>query len=231
MMAAAGMNQQFMQPPVYFQQQGDYVGPRNMAFAQAPIPPMSAAQGRAGQFAGYPQGGRAVPGQVPPNMYNVPGQMAPNPYGPQHPQFMANTMQQQPSAINGGRGGVPPGRGPMAGVPSHQMGMPGAVHGYPPAGPPSIRQQGGGGGRGAGSVNAQNGRNSFGGASRPGVGAEDMPQSISIQQQLANCASPGQQKQLLGELLFPKVSMINAELAGKLTGMLLEMDNADLINL
>jgi polyadenylate-binding protein len=44
-------------------------------------------------------------------------------------------------------------------------------------------------------------------------------------------AEPGQQKQLLGESLFPKIQKIQPHLAGKITGMLLEMDNAELFGL
>lgn len=36
---------------------------------------------------------------------------------------------------------------------------------------------------------------------------------------------------MLGEMIFPKISAIQPELAGKITGMLLEMDNAELVNL
>ena len=42
-------------------------------------------------------------------------------------------------------------------------------------------------------------------------------------------ASPEQQKQLLGERLFPQVAALQPELAGKITGMLLEMDNGELL--
>lgn len=45
---------------------------------------------------------------------------------------------------------------------------------------------------------------------------------------LAN-ASPQQQKQMLGERLFPLVRHIQSNLAGKITGMLLEMDNSELL--
>lgn len=47
---------------------------------------------------------------------------------------------------------------------------------------------------------------------------------------LAN-ASPEQAKQMLGEQLFPKVEALNPKLAGKITGMLLEMDNSEVVML
>eukprot|EP00128_Syssomonas_multiformis_P006761 Colp12_sorted_trinity150504_noHs@23892 len=46
--------------------------------------------------------------------------------------------------------------------------------------------------------------------------------------ELAN-ASPEEQKQIIGERLFFKIEAINAEQAGKITGMLLEMDNSELL--
>merc|ERR1712127_1007637 len=42
-------------------------------------------------------------------------------------------------------------------------------------------------------------------------------------------APPGVQKQMLGEKLFPKISKYQPELAGKITGMMLEMDNSELL--
>lgn len=47
---------------------------------------------------------------------------------------------------------------------------------------------------------------------------------------LAN-SSPEQQKQILGERLFPLISKEQGERAGKITGMLLEMDVSDVLNL
>ena len=49
-------------------------------------------------------------------------------------------------------------------------------------------------------------------------------------QQLAS-ASPDQQKNMIGERLYPLIHNVQPELAGKITGMLLEMDNGELLNL
>lgn len=42
-------------------------------------------------------------------------------------------------------------------------------------------------------------------------------------------AMPQEQKQMLGERMFPLIQRLNNELAGKITGMLLEMDNSELL--
>merc|ERR1719352_92245 len=42
-------------------------------------------------------------------------------------------------------------------------------------------------------------------------------------------APPGVQKQMLGEKLFPAIAKYQPELAGKITGMMLEMDNSELL--
>jgi len=47
---------------------------------------------------------------------------------------------------------------------------------------------------------------------------------------LAN-ASPQDQKQMLGERLFPLIQLTHSELAGKITGMLLEIDNTELLHM
>lgn len=61
----------------------------------------------------------------------------------------------------------------------------------------------------------------------PAVDAASQPLNAAM---LA-AASPDQQKTMIGDRLFPLVHALQAELAGKITGMLLEMDNAELLML
>merc|ERR1719217_1781631 len=42
-------------------------------------------------------------------------------------------------------------------------------------------------------------------------------------------APPAMQKQMLGSKLYPQVAKYQPELAGKITGMMLEMDNSELL--
>merc|ERR1719440_1352163 len=44
-------------------------------------------------------------------------------------------------------------------------------------------------------------------------------------------APPAVQKQMIGEKLFPAISKFQPQLAGKITGMMLEMDNSELLML
>ncbi|KAI1741546.1 polyadenylate binding protein [Xylaria scruposa] len=249
--AAAGMPQPYMQPPVFYppgQQPGfPPQGGRGMPFPGGMGMP-GVQGGRPGQFNpayGSPQGGRngAMPQQMPPSMY-IPGQFPPGaPYAqPGTPQFMAAAMaaqaQAQQAALGGGRGG-PASRGPMQGMPGN-MGMqgPGAMPGYPP----NSRQGGPAGRGGANNRNGQQG-NQFPQGGRgaptqqvnnaPAVAApQELTQGSILQSQLqAHNGNPAHQKQMLGEAIFPKIAAIQPDLAGKITGMLLEMDNAELVQL
>jgi polyadenylate-binding protein len=44
-------------------------------------------------------------------------------------------------------------------------------------------------------------------------------------------APPQEQKQMLGERLFPLIRCLAPALAGKVTGMLLEIDNSELLHM
>lgn len=55
------------------------------------------------------------------------------------------------------------------------------------------------------------------------------PASPGMLSSMLAAASPEQQKQILGERLYPLVSNHKPEIAAKITGMLLEMDNSELL--
>jgi polyadenylate-binding protein len=44
-------------------------------------------------------------------------------------------------------------------------------------------------------------------------------------------APPQEQKQMLGERIFPLIQSMYPDLAGKITGMLLEIDNSELVHM
>lgn len=65
---------------------------------------------------------------------------------------------------------------------------------------------------------------------RPPTQAQRRPNMWPSETDLASM-NPNQQKQVLGENLFKQIHPINQELAGKITGMLLEMENSDIVTL
>ena len=201
-MMYGGMPQQFMPPGA--QRGAPFAGQPGMM-----IPGMQA--GRGGQFpGGFPQGGRGMPqGQMPPS-FGMPGQMP----------FMA-----QPGMMNGynpqmmqaqmGRGA---GRGQMGMQmpPNMQQNIRGGGN-FPQAGRGVFPQQPGRPG--------PQGRGSF----PAGPGRDEAPTPNALQN--LSAMPPQNQKQMLGEAIYPKIAAMQPELAGKITGMLLEMDNAELIGL
>ena len=208
------------------QQQQQQFGGMPQMFV-APGQPMMFPPGGRGQMpfpAGMPgqQGGRGFPGGMPqqggrggpnshqmPHMYMPPG-MAPGGFPAPYmtPQYMQLAAQAQQAM--GGRGGRGSG-GPMPGMPGMPQGQMA----------PAMR-----GGQGF----PQGGRGGPNG--RPGQAPQGgFPRAGGIDLNVLNAAPVGQQKQMLGEALYPKIHEMQPELAGKITGMLLEMDNSELINL
>ncbi|BFZ57089.1 Protein phosphatase PP2A regulatory subunit B [Savitreella phatthalungensis] len=184
--------------------------------------------GFAGGMNGYfpgPQGHFFAGGRGGPMPGQFPGMMG-GPGG-QRGGFPPQGQQQGGAGGQGGRGGMPGMYGPPMG---------GQFGGYPPQ---FGQQQGGPRGGGAGR----------GGPMRQPMGPRGngpMRQQQQQQQQNGNggafdmsalsssllaSASPENQKQMLGEALYPKVQQSEPALAGKITGMLLEMDNAEILAL
>ena len=57
-----------------------------------------------------------------------------------------------------------------------------------------------------------------------------LPNMAGRDEGMASMATQAQ-KQMIGEALYPKIHAQQPDLAGKVTGMLLEMDNAELLSL
>jgi len=255
--AQAGMPQGFVQQPLFYgpQQQAGFLpstGQRGaMPFSPQPgmmLPGMQT--GRPGQYpGGLPpqQGGRGFPGAgqgLPPSAFGMSTQGLP-----------LGTMQAGPGAFpNGGMYGhalatVQASLGRGAGGRGQVPGMQGGVQGLPAnmANVPNMRGVAGGQGYpqaaargGMPMPQAQMSRMVPGGRGQmmspmpqPGVPQprDEAAGSTSLTMQALTTAPPQQQKQMLGEALYPKIQAHQPELAGKITGMLLEMDNSELLSL
>ena len=248
--AAAGMSQQqFMQPAMFFgpgQQPGmmapNTAGRANMPFnAQQNMMMPGMQGGRAGQFPGMgpQQGGRGGVNaqQMPPNAFGVPGQMpfgampqgGPGgfPGGMYNPQAVAQLQAQLGRGGQGGRGQIQ-----GQGMNQQMMGMSGmrGRDGRPQQYPNQPGRGGMGAGLGMGGQMGGIPTQSRGPAGIAGA-SQGMARPPGLSIETLSQAPPNQQKQMLGEALFPKISAFQPQLAGKITGMLLEMDNAELLSL
>lgn len=204
--AAAGMPQPYMQPAVFYGpgQQGFIPGAQRggMPFPQP------------GMVMGMP-GGR--PGQYP---GGFPGQQGGRGMGPN--QQMPPNFQGMPMGMQV-PGGMPNGMGyPMQGQFGRGAGGRGQAPGMP------MGNMRGGPGFGRGGPQMGRGRGQPAPAGQP---AQDTVSASGINHQAFAAAPSAQQKQMLGEALYPKIQAQQPELAGKITGMLLEMDNNELLGL
>ncbi|TFY72660.1 hypothetical protein EVG20_g332 [Dentipellis fragilis] len=187
-----------------------------------------------------PQGGRGMmgygqPGMLPPRPryapnQQVPGMPLPGPYGQAPPQGYGG----MPGYPRGAPRPPVPREGAPAGQPVPRAnGAPPVNSGVPRAGPQGVPPRGG--------APAQGGRPQVprpaGGAPRsgpaggPGVSAVSTGNIPGVDMALLNSASPMEQKQMLGEVIYMRIAPAQPELAGKITGMLLEMDNQELMSL
>ncbi|KAF9928548.1 Protein phosphatase PP2A regulatory subunit B [Mortierella antarctica] len=126
--------------------------------------------------------------------------------------------------------GRPRGQGPRSqsqrGGAAGQQGRPQGLPQQGPAGAPRGAPGAGRGGytRGAGQARAANGP----AAAAPATPAAD---ANTLTAAALAAADPDQQKQMVGEHLYPKIAERQPDYAGKITGMLLEMDNGELLHL
>lgn len=194
---------------------------------------------------GFPPQGRGMMG------YGQPGMMPPRPrYGPNNGQGMPMPPYGQPPQGYGMPGYPGPGRG--APRPPNQNRGPGSSPTLPNA--PMPRSNGAGPANGAPRAPGQagsrppptgpaQGRPQQG---QPGYkpnpqarnappadtsGSPGVPEAPPVSTAALTNASPMEQKQMLGEIIYMRIAPQEPELAGKITGMLLEMDNTELVQL
>ncbi|KAL9939218.1 hypothetical protein V8E36_002031 [Tilletia maclaganii] len=210
--------------------------------------------------AGFPGQPGGIPGGVPRPRYAPAGMMAQGmpmggPYG--QPQFPGQMLPQQQGGYRGAAGGGPGGAGAGAGGPGAGRGgagaggaprggpIPGAAGGSPARGPGGVVNGVAGVRPGAGLPGQPPvgqvrggplpaGAAGPGGRGAPGAGGrgpQQGPQQSSLNAAALANASPEDQKQMLGEAIYPKIAEARPEQAGKLTGMILELPVSELLHL
>jgi polyadenylate-binding protein len=215
--AAAGIPSTYMNGPMYYPGPGGFPPQRGAMMGYPPQPGMMP---RPRYAPNAPQVGLPIPasyGQLPPQGYggmpNYPRSAMPRPPAARGPGSPTHANASIPRA-NGPpqSNGVARPAGPPVAVPQARPAPTGAPASAPrPPQPPQNYK-----------LNPST-RNP-----PPPGSAPEMPALNSAA--LAN-ASPMEQKQMLGEIIYMRIVNSQPELAGKITGMLLEMDNSELLHL
>ncbi|KAF9265439.1 polyadenylate binding protein [Marasmius fiardii PR-910] len=220
--AAAGMPGGYMNGPMFYPPGPGFPQRGMMGYGQPGMMPPRPRYPNGGQVGGMPI--PAPYGQAPPQGYSMPGY--PGRGGPRGP----------PGAPRGpGSPTLPNAPIPRASGPPPTNGAPrapgsqGQQQNRPPTGPtvqggrgPQQSQQQGFKG------NTQNRNAGNASVSQAPPAAPGAPEITAAS--LAN-VSPMEQKQMLGEVIYMKIANSQPDLAGKITGMLLEMDNSELLHL
>eukprot|EP00698_Gefionella_okellyi_P010730 TRINITY_DN2801_c0_g1_i1.p1 TRINITY_DN2801_c0_g1~~TRINITY_DN2801_c0_g1_i1.p1 ORF type:complete len:669 (-),score=142.23 TRINITY_DN2801_c0_g1_i1:35-1915(-) len=207
---ASGAQRMFPQPGVYppvaYPYPGPVPGARGPLPGQYPYPPMMGQRPGPGQWRGPPQAGARPP-------------MTGAPYPPQ---------AGQPGAFPGAGQRGP--RQPRTGGPQQPR-----VPGAPQQGAPQAGRQ-----QTQANFQFKSGVRNAGGPVQPqqpeAVAQQQIPQPVlqanePLTPAALAAADPAQQKQILGERLFPLVTRHQPELGPKITGMLLQMDNSEVLHL
>lgn len=213
--AAAGLPGSFVNGPIYYPPGPGFPPARGM-MGYPPQPGMIPPRPRYG-----PNGQIPVPGpygQAPPQGYGLPpsygGRAPPRPQqGPPRGPGGSPTHSSVPIPRAGGPGPANGNRPPaQQGAPR----APPAAGAAPPANRPPPPAQA---------------KAPAPAPARAPVPAAPQPDLPTVTPAQLAAASPMEQKQLLGEVLYLRISPTQPELAGKITGMLLEMDNSELLHL
>jgi len=195
-----------------------------------------------GSMAGFAQqGGYFMPTMPQPQRFFTPAQMRAQPRWtaqqsmprPGQPQMAMQAAMPRgprpggprPMTAQAARPAQPMGQPMMMARPGMPAAVPAAIAG--PRQPPSFKY----------TPTARNPPAQVVGQMMPAGAAPPPQQAVMIQGQepltatMLAAAPPQEQKQMLGERLFPLIQRMYPDLAGKITGMLLEIDNSDLVHM